>query len=219
MRSGGKARWAWLLPLFVAVVFVVTAANIYYGFVLLQRKEAGKDRPTMERMPPRELPGFAFTERSGRRVVLDDLRGRVWVGIFFFSSCRGPCPALTLRMKELQDRLADVPAVRLVSFSLDPAVDTPEVLRVYADRYGADAERWWFLTGEEKATHQLSVEGFLSAVQELPVEAQREVGRFVHGTHVALVDREGRMVGAYEILQPEAMDRLEQAVRKLEAGP
>ena len=84
----------------------------------------------------------------------DSLLGRPWVAGFVFTRCSGPCPKITGTMRRLQDELSGVDA-RLVSFSVDPEWDTPDVLRAYADAVGADRERWWFLTGDRSAIYAL----------------------------------------------------------------
>lgn len=90
---------------------------------------------------------------------------------FFYSSCPDVCPLQSARMAHLQRDLADQPDVRLVSISVDPEHDTPEVLRDYAQRFGADPERWLFLTGDKVAIHRLARDGFHLSVAD-PAAAQ-----------------------------------------------
>jgi cytochrome oxidase Cu insertion factor (SCO1/SenC/PrrC family) len=106
------------------------------------------------------VPEFAFIERSGRLVTRTDLQGLVWIGNFFYTSCPDTCPLQSARMARLQGDLADARDVRLVSISVDPEHDTPAVLRDYAQRFGADAERWLFLTGDKAAIYHLAQQGF-----------------------------------------------------------
>src|SRR5437867_913183 len=87
-----------------------------------------------------EVADFALTERSGETVHRADLLGKVWVAAFGFTRCTGPCPQVSGTMARLQAELAGQPDVRLVSFSVDPDHDTPEVLREYAQRFGADPQ-------------------------------------------------------------------------------
>src|SRR5262245_16683618 len=87
------------------------------------------------------LSAFALVERSGSAVSLADLRGDPFVMDFVFTTCSGPCPKLSTNMERLQTELASS-RVRLVSISVDPAHDTPEILRAYAERFHADKERW-----------------------------------------------------------------------------
>src|SRR5436190_1690364 len=100
------------------------------------------------------VPEFQLIERSSREVKSQELAGKVWIADFVFTSCGGFCPAMTEKMRMVQDLLPS--EVQLVSFSVDPEKDTPEVLAAYANKYGADPNRWWFLTGNKDALYKLS---------------------------------------------------------------
>jgi len=94
-------------------------------------------------------PQFALTAETGKRVALADLRGKVLAVTFIYAACTDTCPLLTAKMAEIQRRLGRDfgPRIRFVSITVDPEVDTPEVLRGYAKAHGANAEGWSFLTG------------------------------------------------------------------------
>ncbi len=135
------------------------------------------------------VPPFHFTERSGKPVSLDDLKGKVWLANFLYTTCPSTCPMLANRLADLQKAaLAEGSGdeVRLVSFSVDPEHDTPEVLREYADALKADP-RWLFLTGEKTAIETLARKGFLLGFTQEP-GTDGEIG---HSTKIALVDRNG----------------------------
>ncbi|HTF90655.1 MAG TPA: SCO family protein [Planctomycetota bacterium] len=143
---------------------------------------------------------FHFTSSDGRTVTEQDLLGKVWVVDFFFTTCSGPCPRITTQMRALQDDLAGS-KVQLVSISVDPATDTPEALRDYAQRVGADTSRWWFLTGDETATFELIRSSFA-----LPVEraSEAQIGFQVsHATRLVVVDARGKVRGYYAGETPE----------------
>ncbi len=74
---------------------------------------------------------------------------------FIYTTCPGPCPLITAGMAKIQNAVANDPHVQLVTFTVDPQTDTPAVLAKYADKYGADPNRWWFLTGPEKPLYDL----------------------------------------------------------------
>ena len=146
-----------------------------------------------------QVPDFSLIERSGQAVSLADLKGQVWVADFVFTHCAGPCPLLSRRMQSLQEPLADHTGVRLVSFSVDPERDTPEVLADYAKRYGA-GERWLFLTGEKEPLYWLIMDGFKLGVDDgsaLTAGAPGP-GTITHSTRFVLVDREGRIRAYYD---------------------
>jgi protein SCO1/2 len=113
-------------------------------------------------------------------------------------------------MARLQSRLPE--EIRLVSFSVDPEHDTPEVLSEYANRYNADSERWLFLTGTMDAIEKLSVGGFKLA---LDPTAGTEAEPITHSSRFVLVDREGRIRGYYGNEDPDALDRLISDAKRL----
>jgi len=163
------------------------------------------------------LPNFTFTERSGRTVSSADLRGRVWVADFIFTNCPGICPILTQHMTRLDKALVALGAedVRLVSFTVDPKRDTPEALRDYASRFGADPDRWLFLTGPRDALYQLIKDGFRLAVAERS-EAEADSGELItHSDRFVLVDEQGRIRAYHRIEEPGALLRLVGDLSKL----
>jgi len=158
---------------------------------------------------------FSLVERSGAKVTLDDLLGHAWAASFVFTRCTGPCPAVVSTLRRLQDRLRDTP-IRIVTVSVDPAWDTPEVLRKYAAEVGADPKRWLFLTGEEKAIDALVRTSFLSPVER---SGDAPIGQHVtHRTQLAAVDRKGRVRGFYHGESGSDLDLLVERLRFLERG-
>jgi cytochrome oxidase Cu insertion factor (SCO1/SenC/PrrC family) len=148
------------------------------------------------------VPDFHLTERSNRPVARMDLDGKVWVADFIFTHCAGICPTMSTNMQKLQQRLPS--EIRLVSFSVDPYNDTPEVLTEYAKRYDADSERWLFLTGDPKAIQELSVGGFKLALEQSGTEAEP----ITHSSRFVLVDQRGHIRGYYSTEETDALDRL-----------
>lgn len=184
------------------------------------------------------VPDFTLVERSGRQVRAADLKGHVWVANFIFTRCPSICPGLSARMAVLQNRLRTDGAgqaeaseaagpsgthgsnggdeVRLVSFTVDPEYDTAEVLRLYADRFRADPDRWLFLTGPRAAIHQLVREGFRLGIDEQPSEEAREAsGPIIHSDRFVLVDRGLRIRGYYSVTEEEELAELIQHVAVL----
>lgn len=190
--SASRGPWRW--PGFVAVGLAAAAFATW--------QVAGRSGAASARALPVlfDAPDFTLVERSGKRIARSDLLGRVWVADFIFTSCAGPCPIMTGRMADLQDALQRRGMdVMLVSFSLDPLRDTPDVLATYARRHGANADRWWFLTGDDEASvHTMVAKGF-----RLSVDRARDAGPIIHSTHFVLVDRLGRIRAYHEGIADE----------------
>lgn len=145
-------------------------------------------------------PEFALTDQSNQPFGSKNLRNKVYVADFIFTSCAGVCPMMSKNMSELQKKLP--PAVRLVSFTVDPAVDTPAVLKKYAERFGADEERWRFLTGDKQAMFDVAAGMKLSAV---PATANEPI---LHDERFLLIDADGKVRGAYNGKSQEELDKL-----------
>jgi protein SCO1/2 len=153
------------------------------------------------------IPAFTLTSQTG--VEFDsrkELSGKVWVANFIFTSCQGPCPIMSSRMQRIQEQVKDLPGVRLVSFTVDPDRDTPEVLAEYGKRFQADPERWHFLTGPRETLHTLSREAFLLG----DVDASME-----HSTRFVLVDQQGVVRGYYSSNEPQDLKKLVADIRTL----
>lgn len=152
-----------------------------------------------------------MTERSGRPLARDDLAGKVWIANFVFTRCPDVCPALTARMRDVQKDLADAtPAVELVSFSVDPGHDTPEVLQRYAAGHGA-APGWHFVTGPRDDTARLLREGFKVAF----ADDGPATGPITHSDRFVLVDPRFRIRGYYHGSDADDLARLAADARRL----
>jgi protein SCO1/2 len=146
-----------------------------------------------------QLPSFSLTERSRKPIGLDDLKSLVWIADFIFTRCPGPCPLMSSRMAKLQETFREEDSLRLVSITVDPEYDTPQVLSEYANMFQAKEGRWFFLTGEKSMIHELAQSGFLvGSVQDVTV----------HSTRFILVDRRGRIRGYYDSQDDEDIVKL-----------
>jgi protein SCO1/2 len=148
------------------------------------------------------VPSFQLTNQSGEQFGSAQLLGKIWIADFIFTACPGPCPMISSRMSELQKPLEKTD-VHLVSFTVDPEKDTPEVLRGYAEKLHAQPKRWDFLTGPKAAIYDLSRNGFKLAASD-----SEEDGIPVHSTRMILVDRHGEIRGYYEATAPDAVTKL-----------
>ena len=145
------------------------------------------------------VPEFALTNQLGHEVSLEALRGRVWIADIIFTRCPGPCLRMTRQLKELQDALPAGSGTRLVTLTTDPEFDTPAVLKIYAVRFGADPDRWTFLTGTKREIGNLAAGGLkLSAVEKTASERDSADDLFIHSTVFVVVDRHGRLRGVFE---------------------
>lgn len=199
-----------------ALLCVLTVGSEPRGLEEIATSE-GNSVPAGERLNLRPFPlgSFSLTERSGREITEKDLEGRPWIADFVFTRCKATCPVLTSKMKSLQETLKGTD-VRLVSISVDPEHDTPEVLAKYARSFGADADRWWFLTGDRERTYRLIRQKFLQSAEPASAEEIAQGSEAIHhDVRLALVDRENRLVGVFDSTDPEAVRRLVDRAKRL----
>lgn len=145
---------------------------------------------------PADIGDFELTERSGRKVTNKDLLGQPWAVCFVFTRCSGMCLQVSHQMRDLQNDLKGAP-VRLVTITVDPDYDTPEVLKNYADNFGAHPDRWLFLTGEKEYVYRLLRGYFLQFVQEMTGKERQKGFEVIHTDDVLHIDAQGRIVKRY----------------------
>ena len=164
----------------------------------------------------REVEDFALTDQQARPVANADLKGRVWIANFIFTSCNAECLILSSRFAELQQLFADEPGVAFVSFSVDPQTDTPQRLGEFARRWHADPERWYFLTGDSGKLDALIKNSFLLPVTRDPMEAGKLLSqKLIHTNRFAIVDRSGTVQAYVDGLQPESVSVISRLVLEM----
>jgi protein SCO1/2 len=142
-------------------------------------------------------PEFTLTTQSGDKLSSDSLKGKILLVSFIFTTCNGTCPATTHRMSQIQDELKarglfNNNHVRLLSISLDPTRDTPEVLKGYMKLYDADPDHWSFLTGPAD-----QVAGIVKSWGMWAKPAAN--GQLDHPSRIFLVDRQSRIREIYNL--------------------
>jgi protein SCO1/2 len=147
-----------------------------------------------------QVENFSLVNQNNKSVQFTDFAGSVVVANFIFTSCPDTCPMLTKQMAKLQSRLMGVgPAVKLLSISVDPKTDTPDVLKAYAEKYKADHKIWHFLTGPMDNIQKAVVDGFKVAFENPGAQNPAEKGaeltlmEITHGEHFVIVDQKGQI--------------------------
>lgn len=167
--------------------------NVFLSVIMITLADA----PTSRLAVIQPAPSFTLIDQAGKPLRSDDLKGKVLLVSFIFTTCNGSCPATTHRMADIQKELArrgllKTPRVQLLSISLDPARDTPEVLRNYMKVYDVDAASWSFLTG--------SVAEVDKVVHDWGMWAKPAAnGQLDHPSRIFLVDRQGRVREIYNL--------------------
>jgi len=159
------------------------------------------------------VPAFRLIDEHGGAFGPERLAGRVWLANFIFTRCPSICPEMTDRLVRIQKQLGD--EVDLVSVSVDPAYDTPERMRAFAEHHHALSPRWHFLTGESRHVQDAVLRGFRVAFSR----DSEDIASIAHGVHVVLVDGRGRIRGFYDSNDADALERLVTDARRLADHP
>ena len=153
-----------------------------------------------------QVKNFQLVNSDNQAIGLKELRGKVWVADFFFTTCGDVCPMMSSHMGRLQEVFKPYKNVRLVSFTVNPENDTPQALKVYAKKFKADPKRWIFLTGSREELTRVAVESFKLGDINQPI---------FHSSYFVLVDYQGRIRGYYESKDSKNIDKIIQDLRQI----
>ncbi len=192
------------LIVWFCIVVIIGGVVVGYNYLLFRNEVVKKERNLA---PFSQLPEFSFTDQKGASVSLKDLRGSFWVANFIFTRCPGPCIELTQEAMRLQEVLPK--EVKMVSFTVDPKFDSPEVLDRFAQAHNADYPRWRFVTGPFELMKRLIVKGFKQVLADAPEAAQATEGLYIHSRSFALVDDKGWIRKYYDGLNPDATKQMQ----------
>ena len=182
---------------------------IIYGIVavILLVTFLFKESSTLDDLPiSGSVPDFEFTDSNGETITREDMEGKVWVADFIFTTCTMACPIMTGNMNIIHKSFKDDNNVRIISISVYPEYDTPEVLKEYASRYNANTDRWHFLTGPEESVKNIIKTGFKIGDYEDII---------FHSEKFALVDVSGNIRGYYSGMKTEDMSKLKKDIKRL----
>ena len=218
-RSGSAAT-----AMIVSAVVVLALGMML--FVFLAGRHFASERPVVadggpgvainltSQVKSKQVKPFVFTDENGESFDSESLKGDYWLVDFIFTNCPGPCPIMTSEMAKIERDYAEVKNLRFVSISVDPKRDTPEVLKEYGRKYGADFDKWVFLTGDFDKVQQVAHDVFLLAVTN-PAEGQSKskqavpaTGSIVHSTKLVLVGPDGSIINWFTGTDADEMDRL-----------
>jgi protein SCO1/2 len=186
-----------LLVIVIALAVVAGIGSWFAAAAFARHDQVRGILPDKERT----LGEFSLTDENGRIVTRTELEGKILVVSFLFTGCALTCPEVTQRMAEIQQLTATNDDVRLVSLTVDPRTDTPPVLAKWGARFGADTNRWYFLTGNKPVLHGLIAQSFLAQDNSDPFNSMP--GNFTGTERIAVVDQHGRTRIYFDGLQPE----------------
>ncbi len=157
------------------------------------------------------IPPFSFTNQYGETVTEKIVQGKIYVTDFFFTSCPTICPVMKRQMVKVYKEFKDNPDVMILSHTIDPEHDTPQVLNKFAKDLGVEGKKWQFLTGPKEKIYEIGQKSYLSAAQE----DKTAEGGFLHSGAFILIDKDKHIRGMYDGTTEEGTQKLIQGIKSL----
>jgi protein SCO1/2 len=189
------------------VLFLIVSIGIFFGIYSLQTPKKILPIYSPRDINPElvdstvqhigndhKIADFSFFNQNGKLISQKDYENKIYVADFFFTTCPTICPKMTNNMVWLQNQLKKYPDVKLLSFSVTPDIDTPEVLKKYALEKGVDDSKWNLVTGDKSAIYYLARKSYLAVKTGKP----DELYDMVHTENFILVDKNKRIRGFYD---------------------
>ena len=146
-----------------------------------------------------EIPSFELIDNYGEPFTEENIEGKIWVADLIFTTCAGPCPIMSTEMRSVHKIYLENENIRMVTITVNPDYDTPEVLTEYGKRYNADFTKWHFLTGVYEKIQNLIANGFkMGDLEEI----------VFHSTRFALIDPDMNIRGYYMGTESEDVKKL-----------
>ena len=205
--------------LFLAIFFIIGVTITYFMIVPKKEKPLPIINPVdlSEEMVDPELlrvgyghtiGDFSFKDQTGQLFTQKQLKGKVFVAEYFFTTCGTICPKMNVQMQRIQEAFNSNYKVQILSFTVNPAVDTVEQMQRYANEHSANAKQWHFLTGEKDKLYDLARKSFF-VLKPAEAENQGDVGSdFIHTNNFVLVDQKMRIRGYYDGTSIKEVDKL-----------
>jgi protein SCO1 len=183
------------LTIWVGLGLLFSVLGLMYLLSLVEYSRARqKALPVID-----QVADFMLTNQDGNVTTLANLSNQVWIADIIFTRCAGSCPIMSTQMKSLQDALPSNSRAKLVTLTTDPDYDTPSILKRYGERYGADFQRWTFLTGAKGELAGLAAGSLkLGSTPVPPQDRTNSVDLFVHSTIFVVVDKQARLRGSFQ---------------------
>lgn len=194
--------------IFYSLFFLVLALGFYFTLKAVIPTFGKKRMPPISRVQP-----FSFINQDGQRVTNENIKGKVAIVNFFFTTCTSVCPRMNNNLKPAYEAFKNNPDVLLLSFTSDPLRDSTLVLKHYADSMKVNTAKWVFLTGKKDSLYHAARYSF--KIDDPNNFVQSDAVDFLHTQFVALVNPKGEVVKIYDGLKPSELSTIEEDVKNI----
>lgn len=160
------------------------------------------------------IPQYKFINQYGDSISNKNLSGKIYVADFFFTSCPSICPVMHRNMLSVYNEFKNQNDFKILSHSIDPKYDSVAVMKKYADKLGISGSTWWFLQGKKDETYALAGKYLVSVAED-----SKAPGGYVHQGYFVLVDKQGRIRGAYDGTLPDKVQQMIADIKSLRTEP
>jgi len=192
---------------FYIIFFTGLVIAFYFIITSLVPEFKKKGLPVIGKLTP-----FAFTNQLGQQVTENDVKGKVFVASYFFTTCKGICPEMNGNLKKVYERFKDERDFLILSHTSDPAVDSVPRMKQYAEAFGADPAKWIFLTGRKDSLYNMA--RFTYAIDDPANNLKSVDDIFLHTQFWALVNKKGEIRKIYDGLKMSEVNSLIKDIKK-----
>jgi protein SCO1/2 len=192
----------------VYLFFFVLILGGFYAALMLTTDFAKVKLPILTTVQP-----FSFLRQDSVMVSQADVKNRVYVAEYFFTTCKGICPKMNKNMKVIYEKFKAQPNFMIISHTVNPDTDSLSVLKHYADSLEASTTNWWFVTGSKDLLYKTARESYL--LDDPKNNSKNIEEQFLHTQFFTLVDRQGRVRGVYDGIKKEEVDQLMKDITEL----
>jgi protein SCO1 len=194
--------------IFYISFFAVLITGFYLVLIYLVPELAKKQIPPVSYIRP-----FSFINQNGKVFTEKDVAEKVFVAEYFFTTCKGICPAMNNNMKKVYEQFNDEKDFLILSHTSQPEIDSATVLKKYADSLGVNTNKWIFLTGRKDSLYTMAR---VSYTIDDPANNLKSIDDdFLHTQFWALVDKNGDVKKVYDGLKESEVTLLIKDVKKL----
>lgn len=191
------------------LVFFVILTGLFFYFVFAGTDNWKTKLPTVSYVKP-----FSFTNQDGKTIDENDLKGKVTVVEYFFTTCKGICPKLHKSLDKIYNEFKDNPDFLILAHTVQPEIDSVARLKFYADSMKIDTKKWMLLTGRKDSLYKAARGSYLLDDPANNVEKLED--QFIHTQFLALVDKSGNVRGGvYDALKKDEMEKLSKDIAGL----
>jgi protein SCO1/2 len=151
------------------------------------------------------IPSFSFIDQEGKKITDRTFENKIYVANFFFTSCPGICPTIRSKLSKVQDKFINDPQVKILSHSIQPSIDTVEVLKQYANEHNIESDMWHLVTGDKDAIYALAKSAYFANEDLGEIQNSND---FLHTENLLLIDQNKHIRGVYNGLNTASVNYL-----------